>query len=177
MQIPILQPSTRDREFKQRDFDQISRIIYNWLFFDDVGHREIDRDVLGLDPLSSKGWQSMGVLHFLGLKKEFKGIFVGLSVREAIKHLEEDKQDFSQIVMFLSDDGLFTEVNKNIVNKDKKSSDEIIEEKFCTSEDQIPTNTEIESAQKFGQRKNYKNLLFIFLLLVAVVILIYSFTQ
>jgi hypothetical protein len=102
MQIPILKPSSRDREFRQRDAQQISRIIHGWLFSTDLGHREMDKDILGLDPLSSKGWQSMGVLHFLGLKKEFKGIFASLSLEEAINYLEKDNQDFSSIIKFLN---------------------------------------------------------------------------
>ena len=101
MQIPELDPTSRDREYKQRNFDEISHIVYKWLFTNDVGHREMDRDILGLDPLSSNGWQSMGVLHFLGLKKEFKGIFSDIGLDNAIKYLEEDDQDFSFIIELL----------------------------------------------------------------------------
>ena len=101
MKIPQLDPSFRDREYKQRNFDEISQIVHTWLFRTDVGHREIDRDILGLDPLNSKGWQSMGVLHFLGLKKEFKGIFAKTDLQNSIKLLEEDHQDFNIIIELL----------------------------------------------------------------------------
>lgn len=101
MLIPKLDPSTRDREFKLRNFEEISRVVYTWLFFNDSGHREMDRDILGLDPVSSKGWQSMGVLHFLGLKREFKGIFQDVDLHQAIQVLKSDEQDFSYIIQLL----------------------------------------------------------------------------
>lgn len=62
MVIPKLDPSGRDREYKQRNFEEISQIVHTWLFNNEVGHRKMDRDILGLDLLTSKGWQSMGVL-------------------------------------------------------------------------------------------------------------------
>lgn len=101
MIIPKLDPSKRDREFKQRNFEEISQIVHTWLFTNDVGHREMDRDILGLDPLSSKGWQSMGVLHYLGLKRDFKGIFHNSELNQAIRELKSDKQDFSFIIELL----------------------------------------------------------------------------
>ena len=101
MLIPKLDPSRRDREYKQRNFEEVSQIAHTWLFTNDVGHREMDRDILGLDPLSSKGWQSMGVLHYLGLKKDFKGIFLNHELDQAIEHLKSDEQDFSFIIELL----------------------------------------------------------------------------
>ena len=101
MLIPKLDPSRRDREYNQRNFEEVSQIAHTWLFTNDVGHREMDRDILGLDPLSSKGWQSMGVLHYLGLKKEFKGIFHNSDLIQAISDLKSDEQDFSFIIELL----------------------------------------------------------------------------
>jgi hypothetical protein len=101
MKIPKLDPSSRDREYKKRTFDEISQIVHAWLFQNEIGHREIDRDILNLDPLSSKGWQSMGVLHYIGLKKDFKGIFVHVSLPQAVKQLKEDRQDFDLIIDLL----------------------------------------------------------------------------
>ncbi|MBT3993096.1 MAG: hypothetical protein HOF02_03490 [Gammaproteobacteria bacterium] len=125
MKIPQLDPSFRDREYKQRNFDEISQIVHTWLFRTDVGHREIDRDILGLDPLNSKGWQSMGVLHFLGLKKEFKGIFAKTDLQNSIKLLEEDHQDFNIIIELLenatleNDDILITSLFETGKSRDK----------------------------------------------------------
>ena len=99
--IPKLDPSSRSREYKDRTYDEISEIVYIWLFHDNQGHREIDASVLGLDPLVSKGWQSMGVLHYLGLKKQFKALFQGHSLDFAINSLARDSQDFSPIIELL----------------------------------------------------------------------------
>ncbi|MDG1143332.1 MAG: hypothetical protein P8N92_01620 [Burkholderiales bacterium] len=101
MIIPQLDPNPRDREYKKRNFEQISKVVYAWLFNNDIGHREMDRDILGLDPLTSKGWQSMGVLHHLGLKKGFKGIFESIELDQAIAKLRADKQNFSFIIELL----------------------------------------------------------------------------
>jgi len=101
MAIPKLNPSSRDREYKYRNFEEISQIVHTWLFANDIGHREMDRDILGLDPEFSKGFQSMGVLHYLGLKKEFKGIFLDVELNEAKTQLKSDEQDFSFIIELL----------------------------------------------------------------------------
>ena len=101
MSLPKLDPSNRDREYKQRNFEEISQIVHTWLFTNDVGHIEMDKDILGLEPLSSKGWQSMGVLHYLGLKREFKGIFHNSELNQAIRELKSDEQDFSFIIELL----------------------------------------------------------------------------
>ena len=93
MEIPKLNPSGRKQEYKARSSEEISEIVYTWLFTNDVGHREMDKK-LGF----SKGFQSMGVLHYLGLRKEFKGIFVNSDLNQAIEQLEADEQDFSLVI-------------------------------------------------------------------------------
>ena len=103
MKIPQLDRSKRIREYNSRSFEEVSKIVGQWLFRSDVGHREMDRDILGLDPSVSKGWQSMGVLHYLGLKKEFKGLFLGMSHEAAIKQLAADHQDFRFIIELLKE--------------------------------------------------------------------------
>jgi len=101
MKIPRLDPSHRDREYKKWDFEEISQIVHTWLFNSDCGHREMDKDILGLDPKSSKGYQSMNVLHYLGLKKEFKGVFGNAELNHAIDELRSDEQDFDLIIELL----------------------------------------------------------------------------
>lgn len=131
MLLPKLDPSNRDREYKQRNFEEISQIVHTWLFTNDVGHREMDRDILGLDPLLSKGWQSMGVLHYLGLKKEFKGIFPNSDLNQAINDLKSDEQDFSFIIELLentSDD--YDETLVESLYEVGKSQDKDFEEHY-----------------------------------------------
>ena len=101
MSLPKLNRSERDREYKQRNFEEIAQIVYTWLFKNDISHRDMDRDILGLDSNESRGWQSMGVLHFLGLKAEFKGVFLDMDLSQAIEMLGSDNQDFSFIIELL----------------------------------------------------------------------------
>lgn len=44
----------------------------------------------------------MGVLHYLGLKKEFKGLFLGMNREAAIEQLAADHQDFRFIIELLN---------------------------------------------------------------------------
>lgn len=96
MKIPKLNPSSRIREYKERSFEEVSAIVHTWLFTKNIGYREMDRNI-GF----SQGFQSMGVLHYLGLKKEFKGIFANLDLNQAINQLEADEQDFGFIIELL----------------------------------------------------------------------------
>lgn len=108
--LPDLAASNRDREYRQRTASQVSHILTLHLFESDVSHRDMDERVLGLDPRQSKGWQSMGVLHYFGLKKEFKGIFKGHTVQEACELMKSDKQDFSAIIhALLNENDIFIE--------------------------------------------------------------------
>ena len=49
----------------------------------------------------------MDILHYLGLKKEFKGIFEGMEVPEAIELMKNDSQDFTYIIEFLNKTRLY----------------------------------------------------------------------
>ena len=120
MKIPKLDPSGRKQEYNQRNFEEISQIVHTWLFTDNVGHREMDRDILRLDPVSSRGWQSMNVLHCLGLKKEFKGIFFNADMKEAINQLKSNEQDFELIIELLENTS--TEYSETLVESLYESS-------------------------------------------------------
>jgi hypothetical protein len=99
--IPKLDPEKRKSEFKKATFDETSKIVHTWLFKEHVAHREMDRNILGLDSKSSKGFKSMSILHHLGLKKNFKGIFLNSDLNQAISQLKKDNQDFEIIIELL----------------------------------------------------------------------------
>lgn len=69
MNIPKLNPSNRHREYDSYSDDLRSQVIRGWLFSNKT-HRQLDEEVLGLDRSISRGFQSMGILHFFGLKAE-----------------------------------------------------------------------------------------------------------
>ena len=77
MDIPDLvqYPKMRSDEYEKYTYEQISRLVKHWLFIIDTSHRELDKEVLGLDSIKSKGYESMNVLHYLGLGPVFKGVF------------------------------------------------------------------------------------------------------
>ena len=100
MNIPELRPSERAREYNLYTDIERAKIVHGWLF-ERKTHRELDEEFLGLDRDISRGYQAMGVLHFLGLKKEFHGIFNNVSKTLAISVLQENEQDFSEIIRYL----------------------------------------------------------------------------
>ena len=101
MDIPKLQKSSRSREFFLYNDLQHALIVKQYLI-DMKSHRQLDEDVLHLDGSESRGWQSMGVLHYLGLTKPFKGIFEGMNVQSAIQELRNsNNDDYSQIIKIL----------------------------------------------------------------------------
>ena len=157
MNIPELKPSTRSREYKKYSFEEISRIVKQWLLTADKGHRQLDRDILGIDPGYSKGWQSMGVLHFLGLKKEFKGAFKDFELSDVLKELKKNDQDFSQITKFLEhneEDEDFI-LSQNLLELGK-SYDDNFEEHYSLRLEQVG---ETDSTSKKGHSRKEQAIL------------------
>lgn len=94
---PQVQPKAQQQElpipiFKSRssEFNKYAvyrnRIFYEYLF-NSRSHRWLDENILKLNDSKSLGYQSMSVLHFKGVTKDFKGLFQGLNVNEAIEIL------------------------------------------------------------------------------------------
>jgi 5-methylcytosine-specific restriction protein A len=104
MNIPRLVRSSRSREYEDYNDNQRAAVVKAWLF-DGKPHREIDKDVLHLDAEYSRGYQSMGILHYLGLKKEFRGIFNGMTTEQAIAELKNTNDpEYQSIIDILSGD-------------------------------------------------------------------------
>ena len=88
MEIPNIIKSNRKREYALYDAIQVASVVYEYLF-NGLSHRELDEKILHLDSSYSRGYQSMGILHYIGLRNDFKGFFVGLNVDQAIEKLEQ----------------------------------------------------------------------------------------
>lgn len=98
IKIPDLKKSSRTREYTLYDDKDRDTIIYKYLF-EGVSHRVLDEEVLKFDSNYSRGWQSMGILHYLGIQKDFKGIFKGIGISDVIDKLEnKDKDKFFEII-------------------------------------------------------------------------------
>ncbi|WNQ12064.1 EVE domain-containing protein [Paenibacillus aurantius] len=91
-EIPLPNPVSRNREYSSYSEDKRNEVVYEYLFNSNT-HRWIDEHTLELDPVWSRGYQAMGILHHLGLKNAFKGLFKGLSVVEAIDLIKQECYD------------------------------------------------------------------------------------
>jgi hypothetical protein len=138
--IPALEPVNRSREYQRYEDSIRDLIVYEYLF-NSRTHRWLDEHVIGLNPDESRGYQSMGILHFIGLKDKHKGIFKDLSIEEAIQLLEQQNVDFSLVIESLQ---RFNEKNR----KSDKLKEAIIDD--IDSE-----QAEEESYYKDGAVKEY----------------------
>ena len=160
LQIPKLDFTIKsrnyDREFKKYSSNLKSDVVMEWLSLGTT-HRNIDRKVLGLNPLTSKGFQSMGVLHYLGLKKEFSGFFKGYDKQQISDILKNDEQDFSNIIQLLSiskDNDL--KLSDLIINEEvefKKSSKDISQNRLSRI-NKSNTNPERLKVYSFTYKRN-----------------------
>lgn len=102
MIFPSLEYSNRSKEYDLYSPIERAKVIYGYLF-EGHSHRQLDTLFLGKDGTISRGWQSMGILHYLGIIGKHKNIFNGYSLNEAIRFLNKDKtQNFEKIIKYLS---------------------------------------------------------------------------
>lgn len=91
MNLPPLEFSSRDREFKHYGRDLRESIVIKYLF-EGLSSRSLDENVLGLDKNKSKGYQSWAILKYYGLSKEYKGIFKDMSPSEVLEIIPNEPQ-------------------------------------------------------------------------------------
>ena len=102
MNIPILERTNRKREYDSYSPTQCREVVEAYLF-KGMSHRQIERDVLEIDSDYFRGWQSMSILHYLGLRNSFKGLFRGMSIAQAIVELKAcSNDDYEEIISILS---------------------------------------------------------------------------
>lgn len=89
MKFPELKKTCRDGEYNSYSMMTRAEVVYQYLF-EGCSHRKIDKVVLGLIPEESRGWQSMGILHHIGLIKTHKRIFSDIGLFDAIKILKDE---------------------------------------------------------------------------------------
>ncbi len=101
MEIPRLKKTSRSREYNLYTPNQRALVVKQYLF-DGKSHRQLDEDVLKLDGSESRGWQSMGILHYLGLTGDFKALFEEMTIESAIKELKlSGTDDYSRVAKVL----------------------------------------------------------------------------
>ena len=84
-----LRPNSRLREYVLYSPVLRGLVAFRFLTQKKLGHRFIDDSVLDMDSKYTRGYQSMGILHFQGLYKEHSGALYGFSIDEVIKSISK----------------------------------------------------------------------------------------
>lgn len=113
--LPPLQPSGREREFNDYEDYLKAKVIFEHIV-NGLTHRELDESVLSLDKDKSKGLQSMNILHYLGMKADYKGIFKGKDLIEVLDVLTQGKgfEESVRLLTLLDDSGLIHTINSDL---------------------------------------------------------------
>jgi 5-methylcytosine-specific restriction protein A len=107
--LPELSPSKRSREYDLYSPFIRGRVAFQYLTQPKLGHREIDRKILGKDPSYTHGYQAMGILHYQGLYKNHCGQLSEYSLDEvidAVANLENSERLTADLNAFKSADQL-----------------------------------------------------------------------
>jgi len=153
MNIPPLEKSNRRREYDSYSTVVRAGVVYRYLF-EGLSHRALDKEVIGLSPEESKGWQSMNILHFLGLKKAYKNVFNGIDVNTAIESLLEIGTDDTKLIAshikkygnqeILDKEVFEREFQEQVLVSKQKNRDEL-QVDLSKSEGDIPKQVEVIS--------------------------------
>ncbi|MBE1287930.1 MAG: hypothetical protein GJ671_09475 [Alteromonadaceae bacterium] len=153
IEIPSRDYSKRAREYLLRDNEQIAEIVKTYLFDNSTSHRKLDEMFLGLDASESRGYQSMGVLHYLGLKGEFKGLFAETSLNEATEILQNASEDFSDIIELISNaEENEKKVVSELLDKTKQTSKTVNIEQLARRLEELE-NTETKQRKSSGRKE------------------------
>jgi 5-methylcytosine-specific restriction protein A len=105
--LPKLNLTDRSREYDLYSPFIRGRAAFQYLTEPKLGHREIDRKILGKDPSYTRGYQAMGILHYQGLYKNHCGQLTGYSLDEVIEEvamLENSERLTADLRAFKSSD-------------------------------------------------------------------------
>jgi len=80
LHLEPLKRTDRVREYKDYPPNVRGQVAYAFLRDKKLGHRKIDQVFLGKDPEYTKGFQSMGILHYQGVVDVHHGVCEGMDV-------------------------------------------------------------------------------------------------
>lgn len=86
-----LKKTERKREYAAYPSSVRGHVAFEWLVNPKSTHRFIDYKIIGLDPIYSRGYQSMGILHFQGLVKDHHGVFHDYEFNDIITEIAKTK--------------------------------------------------------------------------------------
>ncbi len=94
-QLADLVPGNRDREYMRYSESERQQVLYAYLF-EKKSFREMDTDILHLNQHESVGWekdtkgyQSKGILSYIGITAEHKGLFFNCDVEYALEQMDK----------------------------------------------------------------------------------------
>ena len=127
MKIPELKKSSRNREYKLYTPEQHFEVVKGYIF-DGLSHRQIDEEILDLDSEYSRGYQAMGILHYLGITGAFKGLFKDFLIEDAILELK-NKADasYDDLIAILSRTEGYEMQNKKAIHGMKRKRQVLME--------------------------------------------------
>lgn len=101
MIVPELKITENVRKFERHNKTKREEVVCDYLFHGH-SHRWLDEHILGQDSSYTRGWNSMAILHHIGLIDVHKGIFKEHTVDQAIEVLEQqDRKAFTTIIEIL----------------------------------------------------------------------------
>jgi 5-methylcytosine-specific restriction protein A len=98
-ELPELERIARRREYDNATLAQRRQVVVGWLF-EGLTHRQLDETYLGLDRDVSHGYQSMGILHFIGLKGGTRALSENTGYEKALE-LMRSRPDYDAVVAHL----------------------------------------------------------------------------
>ena len=102
MNIPILVRDDRKREYEYFSSEQHQNVVAAYLF-KGMSFRQIESNVLNLDSDYFRGWRVRSILRYLGIGAEFKGLFKGMTVAQAVDELKQVADgDYEDLIAILS---------------------------------------------------------------------------
>lgn len=99
--VPELKITKNIRKFERHNQNKRVEVVYDYLF-NGHSHRWLDKHILGQDSSYTRGWNSMAILHHLGIVDVHKGIFKEHTVGQAIEVLTQQNDEmFEPIIEML----------------------------------------------------------------------------
>lgn len=98
--IPPLRYSSRKGDWEILPESLKDSILYAYLF-EGLSLRELDEAYLLLDSEKTKGFESLRILHYMGVTGDFRGIFAELELNEGIRCLKKEEKVYGYLIRAL----------------------------------------------------------------------------
>ena len=141
-----LKCSDRIREYQNYPDTLRGKIAIEHLTNEKIGHREFDKTFLGLDSNYTRGFQSMGILHYQGLTKDHHGVLKNNTIQEIInivKVMDNNQRLVNDITSYFKN----KPINKNML--DKELEDKVIN---SIKDDEKSRNSRIKNYNGIPQK-------------------------